>query len=110
MKIAMCCNIPLIPTLMFHKAEYFCSKCKRTYGLFGTPDSTEETDEILQELDSLREWFANAVSGYIPFGAMKPECDLCKSEPHHIHMTEAEAKESDAALKRVLEEQPPKAA
>lgn len=91
--IAICpqCNNPLISTLLFAQAEWFCMGCKNTYGLFYS-ETVQQTPELHAKLkQDLKEF--NTFKNDLYLGGEKINgCKLCreKNEPHIRHLTEEE--------------------
>lgn len=42
-------EVPLIGTMAFNGAEFWCPYCGANFGLFGAGERVEETDELLQK-------------------------------------------------------------
>lgn len=104
-KIAMCrrCQEPLVSTMMFRKAEFYCVNCGATYGYL-EPVPATETPELLSRMDANRTEFENLAKGHIGDGAYHmDDCETCrtKHEPHLYHATPEELAEDQAARARL---------
>lgn len=101
-KIAMCCQTPLIRTFAFRGAEWFCRECKSSYPLMNVErvDSTPELDRMKEENSS---WLATAKKGFIPGGSRRQGCDKCRDGEFHIeHATDQEKTDSQNAYARIM--------
>lgn len=104
-KLDVCCGKPLVGTLIFPGAEYFCTVCGNAYGMFGAPNRVDATPEMLALHESLAERFRAVAKDCIPFGAQLRDCPkCCGSEPHHHHATDGEMEASDAAYRALRDE------
>ena len=109
-EINLCrCGHPLVNTMAFRGAEYFCLGCKSTYGtrLFGGPSGgkTEPwTPELHKTRAETREKFKELIKDYIPEGAYYSNCKQCKDNgPHLRHASEADKEKSTQAYKKLME-------
>lgn len=104
--VAMCpdCGVPLIGTVLFARAEFFCRTCRGTFG-FLEPVGAPETPELLEVIERDRVWFRAMASGAIPRGGMLSACATCSetNRPHELHTTEEEWAASNKAFKRLLD-------
>lgn len=100
---AMCCETPLISTIIFRGAEYFCKICKNTYGLFGVPDRADKTPELEKQFKNNTDWFYKISVDIMADGGMRLDnCKTCKEnyEAHTYHATDVEwAKHKKAKAK-----------
>lgn len=108
-RVAMCpdCERPLISTMIFSKAEFFCRKCKRTLGYL-EPDPAEDSPELQAIIDADEKWFRPIASKCMPIGGKLRTCDKCRTTgdySHADHATEQEKKDSKAAYHELLNSQ-----
>ena len=83
-----CCGAPLIPTMKFSGAEYYCRTCRNIYGMMVCPEEVEMTTEMQALFDADVKWFRGASKDCIPRGARYGDCDQCQhncDEPHSDH-------------------------
>ena len=104
------CKAPLICTMVFSKAEFYCLECGRTCGFFDPyrldPDENEERMAALQA-----EWDEHVGGKIMPRGTFwQNDCEQCggdgKPRPdggHLEHVTEAEV-EADKEARAWLTE------
>jgi len=103
-KTAMCCGTPLISTMVFNGAEFYCRKCGSKYGMFGAFATAESTPELDVESEANQEWFYEIMSDYITPRSRRIDCEKCdKGEDHLLHATPEQLKASDAALEKLKE-------
>lgn len=98
------CRTPLVCTLAFRGAEFYCLECGAAYGWL-SPTAVETTPELNEKLAEIeREWEELGGPKLIGGGMMLKACERCSShdEPHLSHATEEEKAEHAAVLK-VLE-------
>ena len=102
-KIDICCGEPLVGTMIFPGAEYFCTVCHSSYGMFGAPGRADATPEMLARHEELRMQFKAIAKDCIPPRSQKQDCPQCTGDDYHlIHATEAEIEASDAAYKALM--------
>lgn len=105
--IALCPRdgAPLISTIAFPKAEFYCLDCGGRFGFFD-PDSGEPTPELRDRLEAAEaQWDEHVGDRLIPPRSWRIDCDLCAphTEYHAEHATEQE-RAADAAARLWLEE------
>ncbi len=96
-RVKIHCGTPMVPTMMFSGAEFYCISCGSTQGLFGSAPSTPETPELLEESKENQERFKKVAADCIPMGCMFPDCEKCKHEQHLNHAGQEDLGKSDAA-------------
>lgn len=92
---------PLISTLIFSQAEWFCMECRNAYGLMNV-DREPWTEELQQKLDEQKAEFEELRKDCIPHGSYRRDCDQCmcrgefnnKPRTPHIEHASAEAKQA----------------
>ena len=106
-RIAVCCGTPLVSTVMFSGAEFFCVKCASTIPLFNA-ERVDSTPELVKEKESNVAWFRETASDYIPPGCWKSSCGKCnRGGEHHIdHATDEEKKRSEVARQNLMSGKP----
>ena len=100
-RLAMHCGTPMVSTLMFSGAEFYCVMCGGTEGIFGG-DSVESTPELEQELDENEAKFKEVAGDCIPAGCYFHKCEKCQppgAEEHFLHASKEDLEKSDAAYK-----------
>lgn len=104
-KYAVHCGVPLIPTMVFRKAEFYCLECGAALGMF-SPMTSKATPELHAKYDELKaEWDEHA-SGVVPNHEFwRSDCPRCSGdgEPHPLHMTDEE-READRRGREWLRE------
>lgn len=92
-QIAVCpgCGNPLIMTLHFARAEFFCMKCKATHG-FLYEKYVNETPELKAKLKADTKEFNTFANDLYLGGEKIKGCVKCEhdNEPHLRHLTEEE--------------------
>lgn len=94
-RMACCpsCETPLISTMAFPGAEFYCLECGNHVG-YVMPLGKEETPEILAAYEALKaEWDEHIAGKLIAPGSWRIGCPSCESgtrEQHSLHATEAE--------------------
>ena len=100
--MAMCCNKPLVPTLMFSYAEFYCLHCKSTYGMLEAPQSVEVTEELNDIRTAQKKQFQELSKDCVPRGCKFQKCEQCQKGGYHSeHMTDEERRASDAAYQKL---------
>jgi hypothetical protein len=103
LEMPACCGKPLVNTMIFSGAEYFCPDCKGTYGIFCSPEKVERNDANEKLQEERQETFNEMRKDCIPYGAQRIDCDKCKGrETHRQHATPEELAASDAAYAKLL--------
>jgi len=91
--IACCpnCDNPVISTIQFPRAEWFCWACKWTGGIFDAK-SKDLTASNQKKLDADQKTFDKASEGYVGVGCRFTKCEKCKNnnEDHRVHWTDEE--------------------
>ena len=100
-KFGMCCGTPLVATLLFSGAEYYCVRCGSTYGLFDVPIKIE-TPELREENHRNVEAFHSVAKGAIARNSLHHDCEKCNAPGrpngyHHQHATSEQAAASEEA-------------
>ena len=105
-RYAMCCGLPLISTLLFSGAEWYCSKCCNTYGFFDVPRVADATPKIKAQNKALADKFHELSKSCVPRGCYMKDCARCKANDgdHTAHLTDDEALASGAAYKKLFNE------
>ena len=105
-RYAMCCGLPLISTLLFRGAEWYCSKCCNTYGFFDVPRVADATPKIKAQNKALADKFHELSKSCVPRGCYMKDCARCKANDgdHTAHLTDDEALASGAAYKKLFNE------
>ncbi len=100
--LAVHCETPMISTVMFSGAEFYCPKCGETQGIFCT-ENTDSTPDLLQEREANQMLFLEISGDLIPTGAQFGNCVKCKSssEDHRLHASHRDLEKSDAAYKKL---------
>jgi hypothetical protein len=91
---------PLISTLAFRKAEFYCLDCGGHFG-FLSPDAAEDTPELRARYEALKsEWDEHAGSKLLADGGWYEDCERCEpgGEPHTAHAAAEELAAHEAAL------------
>lgn len=97
-KFDMCCGEPLVGTMIFPKAEYFCTVCGSAYGIFGAPDRADATPELIARHKDIERKFSTIAKDCIPPGSQRVGCPECvRGAYHQDHASEEELAASDAA-------------
>jgi len=106
---ATCCGTPLVSTMIFSGAEFYCIKCASTYGIFGVPNRAEKTEALTKAYDKNRQLLYKIAANFIPHNCYINSCDKCENGPegrkhgyHHQHATDEQRKLSDAAYQVLL--------
>lgn len=99
---ALCprCGEPLVSTLDFPGAEFYCLECRQRYG-FLSPRPGQPTPELEARYRALQaEWDEHVAGRLLLHGGWLHDCEQCKphAEPHHAHATEEEWDEHHKAL------------
>jgi len=95
-ELSIHCGTPMVQTLMFSGAEFYCVVCGETQGIFGTR-SIEETTTLLHEMKKNERYFVKIAADCIPSGSRFPECEKCNSENHNMHASKEDLDKSDSA-------------
>lgn len=99
-KIAMCptCKVPLVCTILFSGAEFYCLDCGRTFGWFD-PTPTDITPELFAECGRRVEEWEPYAKALLTGGVMKRGCEKCSHGQSHIdHATPEELEAHAKAL------------
>lgn len=87
------CNAPLISTLAFPRAEFYCLECGREYGFLG-PARGDDSPEMQARHDALRaEWDTLVAPFLMTPRSWRLGCDTCRGGfgPYHSeHLTDEE--------------------
>lgn len=99
---ALCpCGAPLIGTMAFPKAEFYCLECGRHLG-FLDPSMGKASAKLTARYEALQaEWDENVGNALIPPRSWRLDtCDKCHvgGEPHSTHATTEELAAHDAAI------------
>jgi len=96
-EIAIHCGTPMVQTFMFSRAEFYCTICGTTQGIFSIVYALA-TAELLQERQRNKKSFAKVASACIPTGCYLPNCKKCgEGEEHSMHAPYSELVKSDLA-------------
>jgi hypothetical protein len=101
-KIAICCNHPLVSTMLFSGAEYFCMKCGTKYGMLEA-ERVDVTPELAAAKDSIEAHFKELTQAIVPWKSYRVDCLQCSKpdgtrEYHWLHMTPEEKRASNKAV------------
>lgn len=99
-EMAMCCDLPLISTFLFPKAEWYCTKCHRTYGYLEVPTRAIPTADLMEMAEVLQGTFEQIARDCIPPRSRKVGCATCETNPgryHEEHATEEALEKSKRA-------------
>ncbi len=99
---AVHCGTPMVGTIMFSGAEFYCVKCGTSQGMFGTMD-TQATPELQRELEENEKKFREVAADLIPAGAQFDKCGTCqgKKEDHRLHASHEDLEKSDKAYQKL---------
>ena len=90
-KVSACCGRPLVSTLCFSGAEFYCTVCGNTYGILDAPDHVEVTQDVAQRMETDRRYFNSVATYTIPYRSKRIGCEQCdragSGEYHHDHAT-----------------------
>lgn len=103
--IAVCCGTPLVCTMMFSGAEWYCIKCQTFLPLFDA-ERIDWTPGLAQEQEENKDWFYEVTADYMPLTAYRSGCENCdpSTGEHHIdHATDEEKEKSKAAYTKLNE-------
>ena|SRR5438105_3982592 len=92
---------PLIPTMVFRGAEFYCLDCGARLGYL-SPTPAEATPELEARYDALKaEWDEHAGQKLLTDGAWLDACEKCRpgGEPHSAHATSDERAAHDNAIR-----------
>lgn len=100
--IAMCpsCNVPLVSTMAWPRAEFYCLDCGRHLG-FMSPVGAEETPELLEDMESRRVEFEENAGSKLVGDFWLEDCDECdpgRSSYHSAHATAEDWEEHEQAI------------
>ena len=98
-RVKIHCGTPMVSTMMFSGAEFYCISCGSTQGIFGSAPNTPETPELIEEWQKNKERFKKVAADCIPGGGMFPDCKKCNHEQHLSHASQEDLEKSDAAYK-----------
>jgi len=96
MNLAMHCGTPMIYTLIFRGAEFYCIKCGYTKGMFNIMEQVA-TDKLFRERKENCDLFAVASIDCIPSGTHLDSCEKCQQEEHRMHVGKEALDKSDSA-------------
>jgi cytochrome c1 len=102
--IAVCnnCGRPLVSTMVFPGAEYFCTRCKSRFGMMDV-DEVAATPELLKQLKADTTFFKRYAKD-LWFGRVKKAgCVRCAEGWHTEHLTEKEVAAMEKAKKVLME-------
>ncbi len=102
--IAVCCGFPMINTMIWSCAEYFCAKCGANKGILD-PDMVELTPQLQAAKNHLQAAFDNVAKDCIAIGMRKRNCPQCADQDHLHHATPEERQKSKAAFDLVTSRQ-----
>ena len=97
--IAVCCDTPLVSTMIFSKAEWYCIKCRTALPLFNA-ERINWTPELEKKSEANDKWFREVTAGYIPPRCFMRDCQKCdtsRDEYHIDHATKEELEKSKTA-------------
>lgn len=96
---------PLVSTIAFRYAEFYCLECGTSTGIFGPAVKGEdETPELLAKMEAATAEWVTLADGLIPEGGRLKDCSCCeKGEDHVVHARESELEAHDAARRRLDE-------
>ena len=102
------CGNPLISTMLFSGAEFFCCECKAMVGFINAERVDNPSEELIEKHRTDLAWFREAARDYIPTGDRLSTCEKCRNgEGDHIdHVTEEQLQKSREARTRILTEKP----
>jgi len=105
-KVCLNCETPLVPTMVFSGAEWFCMKCRQEFPLFNC-ERVLRTEELNTKLNVLTEEFVSIAKDCIPRGSRRADCAKCtvRSEYHLEHATLEQlerSKEAYVKLKGII--------
>lgn len=104
-EMAMHCGTPLVPTMKFSKAEYYCRECGETFGMFDGFERTPVTPELSAAMEENIAWFRDASKDLIARGMRRRDCAQCEAgEYHSEHCGDEAIRRSDEAYRRLLKQ------
>lgn len=100
--VCLRCGTPLISTLKFSKAEWFCAACAEPFGLIeGKRVLLNYKLEV--RYDEAVTWFDEQAVGAIAIGERRTDCPQCDTGDDHLnHVDDETRKASEEAYKRLL--------
>lgn len=106
-EMAMCpeCDTPLISTLVFKGAEFYCLDCGGAFG-FLAPRGAECTPEVeAQYQERKAEWDEHAGRKLLAMSGWHRDCEQCepRREYHIVHATDEERKADKHAREWLVE-------
>ena len=87
--IPVCCKKPLVMTLMFRGAEFYCLDCQSTYGIMEYPGSVQSTPALVKLRKEREAKFQELAKDCIPAGSRRNKCKKCKEGGHGFHSDHA---------------------
>lgn len=97
------CSRPVLPTMVFNQAEYYCPSCKHAFGLLDVA-SVADSAELVEEKVALSEQYEPFLKQCIAYGMKRMDCDKCnQGEYHRDHATTYEVLASDRAYQILAE-------
>lgn len=103
-RIAICyCGKPVVSTMHFSGAEYYCIDCGAQLGMFDAErvESTPRLDRLKANRD--KKW-ESVASKLITPNSWRRSCDKCdsgKGEYHYMHTTLEEQSDNEVARKKL---------
>jgi hypothetical protein len=100
----VCPNEPLVSTMLFRRAEFYCVSCGSHLGYLD-PKPAEPTPELDDRAHAVQQEFDTLSKGALSLGGMHRDCSTCMEhrQPHIEHATPDELKASVAAYERLRE-------
>ena len=95
------CGTPMVGTLMFGGAEFYCVKCGETQGVFGPAVTVPWTAKLGEEGKLNQNVFRKIAAVCIPVGCRFPKCKKCDGQDHLLHASNEELNKSSEAYKRL---------
>lgn len=86
-------DVPLVSTIAFTKAEFYCLDCGGTFGFLDPRKAQNPGPELDARMAAYEaEWAENAGRKLLTIHSWHTDCEACKvgGEYHHSHATEAE--------------------
>lgn len=101
-RMATCPNDgePLVPTMVFSQAEFYCLECGSRFG-FLAPRAAKQTEELAARYKVLlAEWEENVGGRLLIAGGWRDDCEKCRprGESHVAHAAEEERLAHVAAI------------
>jgi len=93
------CGTPMISTLMFSGAEFYCIRCGKTQGIFGSAGILPWTAKLGEEAKLNKGIFNQIAAACIPVGCRFPKCKKCDGQDHLLHASNEALNKSSEAYK-----------